>query len=607
MKKTVTLIFSFLAVLYSFGQQNQATLADEVQKEQNRPNAKPMTANDRATPFWTEDFGNGFPAGWQVYDTSGICPWVWSDDGSWGNFNGNGATAAAAGISSTTAGNGFLICDVDSANHFTYGQPSGTTYQYLPTWVQTGAIDCSGHSSVILNFEQFYRYNNGVPMYVGVSNDGTNWEFHDVSAGLANNTASANPAMATVNISGVAANQPTVYLRFGWSARVYYWMIDDITLSEADAYDLGMVDSWWGMNTFDYQYYKIPLTHATPITFYSAITNNTGAQITGCSATVDVSGGAFSGVTATADIDPAATDTVASTTTWTPTVTGDYDITYVAETSAGTDANPSNNTHLDSVQITSTIFGLDNLRNPSQTTGSISNFSSNTGGQFKIGNLYQVTIDDNVECIEVGISSDANNVGKTIFGEVYTYDTNLQEFVYVSTTDNYDIVAGDPGTIINLPLLQAAQVTAGSEILVVAGHYGGDPGGNDDVGFMYGQPVVDRMVWGYDAQGDLFWLSSPRAIVVRANFFCGLGVDENENEVNISAYPNPFNEQLTVEVDQYTSGTVALLDITGKEVLTSNIAGNDVTLNTAKLASGMYTVVIQTEDSTVKKKVQLVR
>ena len=40
--------------------------------------------------------------------------------------------------------------------------------------------------------------------------------------------------MISLNISATAANETTVYLRFGWSARVYFWMIDDITLSEAD-------------------------------------------------------------------------------------------------------------------------------------------------------------------------------------------------------------------------------------------------------------------------------------------------------------------------------------------------------------------------------------
>jgi hypothetical protein len=90
-------------------------------------------ASSFGAPIWSEDFANGFPAGWTVSDTSGICPWTYSLDGSWGYFNGTSGTAAAAAIKSTTAANGFLISDVDSANNKNYGQPSGTTYKYLST------------------------------------------------------------------------------------------------------------------------------------------------------------------------------------------------------------------------------------------------------------------------------------------------------------------------------------------------------------------------------------------------------------------------------------------------------------------------------------------
>ena len=52
--------------------------------------------------IWSEDFGNGFPAGWTIEDLSGICPWVWSNDGSWGYFNSNNGASAGTAINSTT-------------------------------------------------------------------------------------------------------------------------------------------------------------------------------------------------------------------------------------------------------------------------------------------------------------------------------------------------------------------------------------------------------------------------------------------------------------------------------------------------------------------------
>ena len=62
---------------------------------------------------------------------------------------------ASNALTSTTASDGFLICDTDSANHYAYGQPSGSTYQYIESLVTTNAIDLSAHSAVSLNLNIF--------------------------------------------------------------------------------------------------------------------------------------------------------------------------------------------------------------------------------------------------------------------------------------------------------------------------------------------------------------------------------------------------------------------------------------------------------------------
>lgn len=576
--------------------------ADCVAKEITRPAVKPAVDNNsnRATPFWEEDFAGGFPATWTIYDTSGICPWVYSTDGSWGNFSTGGTTAAGPAISSTTGSNGFLICDADSANHFTYGQPSGANYQYLSSYFGTDAIDCSGRPSVILNFEQFFRYNNGITLNVQVSNDGTTWTTYDVSGGQANNAASPDPQLISLNITAIAANQPTVYLRFGWSARVYFWMIDDITLSEADDYDVAMLDTWWGMGGFNNQYYKTPITHAAPITFYSELTNNTGAQLDGCDSDIDISGtsgSVFTGSGTQISIASASNDTVVSSSTWTPAAVGMYDMTAVASTTSGTDANPSNNTFVDSLEITTSTFGLDNLQNASQSTGGISNFSSNTGQPFKIGNIYQVTIDDVVECIEIGITDASQNSGKDIFAEVYAYDATQQEFVFRGATATYTTTSQDVGEIISLEMIVPADVFANEEILVVAGHNGGDASGSDDVQFMYGQTVPEQMVYGYNGVGDLFFLSNPRAIVVRPDFDCGLGVNEEEI-IDATVFPNPANDQFTVRLaSEITSGTITLTDLNGRVVLTQEVSSNsaEISVDVSNIANGMYTLYVQSE------------
>ena len=103
-----------------------------------------------------------------------------SFDGSWGYYQGTQGMSGAAAINSTTASNGFLISDSDSANHHAYGQPSGTTYQYIESYFTTSAIDLSMYPAVSLEFEHTFRYNNlgqaaFVPPTVSISNDSINW------------------------------------------------------------------------------------------------------------------------------------------------------------------------------------------------------------------------------------------------------------------------------------------------------------------------------------------------------------------------------------------------------------------------------------------------
>ena len=613
MKVTLLTMIGACAIAFGASAQMQIDPQDAVAEKTSRLNGASGIDNvQRATPFWTEDFAGGFPATWTIDDSSGICPWTYTDDGSWGNFNGNNATGPGDPMTSTTAANGYLICDIDSANHFTYGQPSGSNYQYLSSYFQLDTIDCSAEPSVILSFEQFYRYNNGVAMNVQVSNDGTNWTTYDVSQGQANNAASANPVTIELNITPIAGNQPTVYIRFGWSARVYYWMIDDIALSGADANDVVLNEAWWGMGTFDYQLFRIPMSHAAPIKFSSSLTNNTGATLTGCAADVDVSGtsgSVYTGVTNALDLAPVQIDTAVSTTNWTPTTEDTYTVSYDATTTSGTDANPGNNSFSEDVFVTASLMGLDNIPDGLVNTIGISNFSSNTGNQFKIGNLLQVTNDDFVECLEIGITNTAQSDGQTIYGEVYAYNPTTTDFELRGYTDDYLITASDLGTVLSLPMLQAGDVYADEEILIVAGHYGGDVSGSDDVRFMYGQQVPEQMVYGFNGNGNLLYLTSPRAIVVRANFSCGLGLMD-ESSTSLSAFPNPFSDQLTVNWDASSSvSDLKFVDLNGRVVLTETVpAGlSQVTFNTSELASGIYTLRLNSETANSTLRVEVIR
>lgn len=583
-----------LSALFTHAGFSQADAPESV----SMPSAPGRTGNfdfDRSTPFWQEDFGGGLPSDWVVIDSSGICPWRYSTDGSWGYFSSTGTSSGDPGITSTTGGNGFLICDNDSANQFNYGQPSGTTYQYLASYFGTPSIDCSTHSSVILRFEQSYRYNNGVAMYVMVSTDSVNWTVFNVSGGIANNTASADPDVEVLNLSSIASNQPNVYLRFGWRSRVYFWMIDDISLSEADPNDVALQSKNWGTGANGYQYRKIPMTQASPITFYAGLTNNTGTTMSNAYFDIAVTNGStvFSGTSNHINLAATQLDTAYSTTNWTPATTGDYYLQYTAGVQSVTDGNMTNNSGTDSLMITSSIYGFDNRAlNYTGAANGISNWSGNTGSSFGIGNLYEIINDDEIQCIQIGVTSAAQNEGNLIFGAVYYWDGAA--WAYLGLTPDYTVTAADLGTIVSIPFDQGIAVNSGDEVVIIAGHYGGN-----DVEFMMAQTVPNHTVYGYDVDNNWYYLSNPKALVVRANFNCGLGTEEFDLANELTYYPNPAGNTLTVNIpSDVIQGQLYIHDSCGKLIESLQVNGGTQTIDVSNLPGGVYTLNFTDETRT---------
>lgn len=203
----------------------------------------PTEQLEASTVVWSENFAGGFPAGWLQIDSSNINPWKWSLSGSRGFFNGTGAGQPSPAIMSATRTNGFLLNDPDSANHFTYGQPSGNTYQYLSSYVQTSKITGLAATPFLkLEFQQHFRMNNEVSPLVQFSTDSANWTTIDVRRLVLSNSASPDPMNISLNITNILNGQDQLWIRFGWSARVYYWMIDDIALKTLEDNDLSLVD-----------------------------------------------------------------------------------------------------------------------------------------------------------------------------------------------------------------------------------------------------------------------------------------------------------------------------------------------------------------------------
>ena len=223
-------------------------------------NAGKIIFQNSFTPFFSEDFAGGFSSGWQAIDRAGNgVNWHYTTTGTYNTLY------DSLSVVGTTAVNGYMIYDSDSANTSVGGENADLI---------SPSINCSSHPNVHLSFNEYLIHYNDTATLL-VSNNGINWtQFHNSSAGLAAQTGTTNPHTVDVDISSVAANQSTVYIRFNYRADFsFFWMIDDVHLYEAPAKD-GSISN-----------ITSPVTHCMPLSSTEPVTvivfNNGGDSIKG--------------------------------------------------------------------------------------------------------------------------------------------------------------------------------------------------------------------------------------------------------------------------------------------------------------------------------------
>jgi alpha-glucosidase len=186
--------------------------------------------------FWKEDFSSGkLPAGWQVVALNdSASKWFVTDQ----PFPGSpGRTYQAPPIASASRGYHLQVAPGVKVDK------NARAWKKINVWpdayVQTTAVDCSKHRSVVLKFQQNFFWNRrdadkGAGLFVGVSKNGTDWTEFDVRNEIGPGDDCPNPMDVELNITRIAAGEKTVYLRFFWKGYYqWYWMVDDISLSEA--------------------------------------------------------------------------------------------------------------------------------------------------------------------------------------------------------------------------------------------------------------------------------------------------------------------------------------------------------------------------------------
>ncbi|UKN00754.1 T9SS type A sorting domain-containing protein [Paracrocinitomix mangrovi] len=617
MRKVYLSMLSILSSGLLMAQMTQETkvyeLASPADLDQNRP--MPVLGANRAPDdiVWSDDFST--TSNWNAtYPTTGLDPqfYGWSigtttmgwyfgtsgDMGTTGNFarfvNGSPATQSNP-------------------------NPSDPVYEggpYTLEYVGT-PVDLSSVPAPHLEFEH-YGARFITLQAVEVSTDGgTTWievgNNNDI-APLTSGGGSVYPKPETrrFNItSAITGNPANVTFRLLWDGAQngpnmnyveYGWFVDDIRVVEGHSYDAEILTANFASGAEMLEYYMVPTTQTTGIEFSGKVKNNGAATFTGLhlEATVDMGGNVFTGTSANVDLPSGDIDSMVTTTTFTPAGgMGTYDFQWVF-VGDNADTYNSNDILTDAIEVTEYTYARDN----GVATGSITNVTSNTGQAMGIGNIFETFGAGVIGAVDINIGSATS--GDIIFARIDKWDDGLGEFVYVAQTSDHSLTASQTSGWVKLFLASPVTVAAGDVYLITANHYGGSP----EVAFSYAQGTYDGTVIGYVADGSLFSLLDPEAVMVRADMRDFTGVDQFEATFNIGQnVPNPFdnNSIINYTLAEAANVSVQFTDISGKVVKVveqgSQTAGSyQINVDGNDFAEGVYFYTFTIGDKQVTKR-----
>lgn len=354
------------------------------------------TMSAKAQTIFSDDFSNSSLPNWTIvnqYSNSNVI-WKWSNTG---QSTGDAATQ----FEYAGAANGHLIVDSDAD-----GDQNGAIKEF--TTVTSRAIDCSGSGTVILTFAELYARVTAVDtVVVLVSTDSINWSaVYSPAVGLGNNQSTANPKNPEIDITALAANQATVYVRFSWkSTWGYWWFVDDVRLFVPDPQNIRALSV---LNTFSN---GCNLSATEPVTL--RFQNKGLSPITTFDASYQVNGGTI--VTETVTLANAlAYDSIATYTFTAPANLSAQNLySLVAWADLAGDVQNSNDTVLGAAISV-------NVSNPAATAYTMGFEVPNVGSE--IGGFAWTTLDANNDGFTWFLTGASANNGQVAYR--YSWNTN---------------------------------------------------------------------------------------------------------------------------------------------------------------------------------------
>jgi hypothetical protein len=512
---------------------------------------------------------------------SGPVDWKYTTTGHTGDY-------PTASIQSTTAGNGWVLVDSD-ADNFSGG---GNEDAHLMTPI----IDCSGFANVKVEFQQMFRRWQQDTTIVRVTTDGgTSFTDFVINQSITQ-AGTDNPDYVNIDITSAIAGDPTnVQIQFKWKgAWDYGWQIDDVAVKEIDPNDNIIKKT---SLSEDVTYYKVPESQIQPL-FFNAFAENIGFNDqTGIVLNIDVNDGSssvFTGASNTLALLPVGSaDSLAASTTFSPAGIGTYSVDFnVAQTE--TDDVLSNNSNVISLEVTDTIYAIDN----NVYGGQWWNLEDSPGSSaaFELGTIYEIVADDyaTTASIFIGDNSDAGVVYEV---GLYVFNATSGEYDNLLVSETYSVEPADLGNWVTVSLGVEQLLTAGNDYLLSVIHYGGA----DALYIGYGtNSSFSGSTISNDGNGAA-WANQPRTPMIRLNVGqVGLAVEEQTPM--FSVYPNPAIEVLTINSYAGQVESVEIVDVSGKVVARyAKLNSIDV----SEFVAGTYFVSVKINNKVSTQKIQI--
>jgi hypothetical protein len=542
--------------------------------------------DDRAT-YYTENFDAGF-GGWTPAISIGV---VGFQITSTGHANDAGSTFFIPALLTSTPTN-WVLLDSDSDGSAAAGEEMATLTSPVIDLVAGGLAAGAPPYPLKVEMEQFYAGWQADTIFLEVSDDGVVWDQIEIMNNSVGREGRPNPELVSINITPYVTDPTQVRLRFRWHGNWDYgWQFDNVKILDLPMHDMTCSKVFRADWINNRMYSLVPEEQAVEFVIGADVKNIGYEDLTGAGIDWEILDASMavvaSGSSTPLTLSNNENDTVWVNTGFTPTALGVYTVNVTA-TSDSTEAalDLGNNDKSDAYyELTDYIYSAD--YGPSYTA--FYNWSTEPSDPACIGTIFNIVTDDIMGGVIIGLDDDAAVVDQIIYGAMMLWDGSAWNTL--TQTDEYTTTAADQGELITLYFDSQEALTGGSEALVLACHYSGP-------GFQMTGQVPGNQTAGTLADGTVTGLLDPSAPVVRALMHDFTGVEENNAANKFSIYPNPANDNLTLNLmlSKSENTVITIMDLSGKALKTvevGNVNGSkNMNINVDDLATGAYFIEV---------------